>query len=207
MRATPLVHDRTVLEVPKRDRRTERREATRAEILTEAWALAHEEGLSGISLRELAHRVGMRAPSLYSYFDSKLAIYDAMFDQGNRELVARVNAIPVTGDAQVDLRRGAEVFARFCVEDPVRHQLLFQRTIPGFEPSPASYAGALAVLGRAREALDAAGITSDQALDLYTALVTGLVDQQLANEPGGDRWLRLIPEAIEMFHTHHRRGT
>jgi AcrR family transcriptional regulator len=194
-----------VLEVPNRDRRKERQDATRAEILSEAWVLVRQHGLTGLSLRELAARVGMRAPSLYSYFDSKTAIYDAMFAQGNAELVARVNAIPLTGDGLVDLREGAEVFARFCLEDPVRHQLLFQRTIPGFEPSPSSYAGALAVLQRARDALDASGITTAESLDLYTALVTGLVDQQLANEPEGDRWLRLIPEAIQMFHTHHRR--
>ena len=31
----------------------------------------------------------MRAQSLYSYFPSKHAIYDAMFAQGNRELLDR----------------------------------------------------------------------------------------------------------------------
>ena len=32
------------------------------------------------------------------------------------------------------------LFVEFCTSDPVRYQLLFQRTIPDFEPSPESYA-------------------------------------------------------------------
>jgi hypothetical protein len=36
-------------------------------------------------------------------------------------------------------------------------------------------------------------------VELFTALIGGLVDQQFANEPGGDRWRRLIGRAIEMY--------
>jgi AcrR family transcriptional regulator len=68
-----------MLVIPKRDRIAERREATRAEILEAAWQLAQEKGLVEFTLRDLAERVGMRAPSLYTHFASKNAIYDAMF--------------------------------------------------------------------------------------------------------------------------------
>ena len=46
------------------------------------------------------------------------------------------------------------------------------------------------------------GITESTHLDLWTALLNGLVDQQVANDPDGDRWIRLIPEAVAMFLTH-----
>jgi AcrR family transcriptional regulator len=193
-----------VLGEPKRDRRSERREATRKEILAEAWTLAREQGLAGLSLRDLALRVGMRAPSLYSYFDSKMAIYDAMFAEGNAEFLARIEGLrQLEGPDQ--LRRGAEEFVRFCVEDPTRYQLLFQRTIPDFEPSAESYALARQVLDAAGEQLIRLGIDDPEALDLWTALMTGLVDQQLSNDPGGDRWTRLVPRAVEMFEDHQRR--
>ena len=191
---------------PISDRRSIRHEATRREIVDAAWELAREHGLAGISLRDLARQVGMQAPSLYSYFASKAAIYDAMFAEGNREYLERLRALPRARDDRRLLLAGARAFVEFCVEDPVRYQLLFQRTIPDFEPSPDSYADALAVLDVAREQLSSIGITDTAALDLWTALITGLVDQQLSNDPGGDRWTRLLPQAVDMFLAHHRRG-
>jgi AcrR family transcriptional regulator len=72
-----------MLDTPMRDRKHERRTATRAEILDAAWGIAREKGLADLTLREVGSRIGMRAPSLYSYFDSKNAIYDAMFGQAS----------------------------------------------------------------------------------------------------------------------------
>lgn len=146
----------------------------------------------------------MQAPSLYSYFPAKAAIYDAMFAQGYREFLERLRALPRPGDDRRLLLTGARAFVDFCVEDPVRYQLLFQRTIPDFEPSADSYADALAALDVARELLSSIGIDDTRSLDLWTALVTGLVDQQLSNDPGGDRWTRLLPQAVDMFLAHHR---
>src|SRR5437879_7323238 len=125
---------------PTRDRRSERREATRAEILAAAWDLVGADGLAALSLRDLARRVGMQAPSLYSYFDSKHAIYDAMFAQGAREYLESRATLEPSGDALTDLKAGMHEFVRFCLENRVRYQLLFQRTVPGFEPSPESFA-------------------------------------------------------------------
>ena len=73
---------------PNRDRQAERREATRQEILAAAWEIAHESGLISVTLREIAARVGMQPPSLYSHFASKNAIYDAMFGQAWRDFHA-----------------------------------------------------------------------------------------------------------------------
>ena len=129
-----------MLEETTRDRRQERRDATRAEILEAAWEMAREGGLASLSLRDLARRVGMQAPSLYSYFDSKNAIYDAMFAQGAQDYLDYAKARERTGDPLEELQAGMRGFVEFCTEDPARYQLLFQRTIPGFEPSPESFA-------------------------------------------------------------------
>ena len=40
----------------------------------------------------------MRQPSLYGYFDSKHALYDAMFADGNRKLLERLDAVKLPGD-------------------------------------------------------------------------------------------------------------
>jgi AcrR family transcriptional regulator len=188
-----------MLEEPMRDRRAERHEATKAEILEAAWEIARAEGLAAVSLRDIARRVGMQPPSLYSYFPSKNAIFDAMYAQGCEQFVDAEPWEEMNGDPRHDIACMAHWFVRFCAADPARYQLLFQRTIPGFEPSPESFAISQGSLVRFAEQLERCGITGPRAVDLYTALGTGLADQQISNDPGGDRWIRLIDDAVEMF--------
>src|SRR5664279_6293583 len=73
---------------PKRDRAAEQRAAMRAEIVEAAWELARENGLQGVTVRDVAERIGLRAPSLYTHFDSKMAIVDAMFGQAWSDYLA-----------------------------------------------------------------------------------------------------------------------
>lgn len=185
-----------------RDRRHLLHEATRQEILETAWRMVRERGAAALSLRALARAVGMEPQSLYTYFDSKHAVYDALFAQGNRHLLERIDEQEWPDDPRAGLRLQARLFVEFCAEDPARHQLLFERPIPGFDPSPDSYALAVQVVDEGRRRLAGAGITDPSHFDLWTALVSGLASQQLANEPGGDRWMKLVDEAVDMYIAH-----
>ncbi|GAB3250424.1 TetR/AcrR family transcriptional regulator [Nocardioides dilutus] len=180
----------------------QRRADTRRAILDAAWTLCREQGLTQLSLRELARRVGMRAPSLYSYFPAKDAIYDAMFADGQRQMAEALAFLPTENITRADFRTGVRAFFDFCVEDPVRYQLMFQRTIPGFVPSPESYALAVQRIDEVTQQLEAAGVTEQRHVDLWTGIIAGLTAQQLANEPGGDRWARLVDEAVDLFCDH-----
>jgi AcrR family transcriptional regulator len=193
---------RTMVEQTTRDRRAERHAATRAEILAAAWKLVRDQGLGGLTLRDVASKIGMRPPSLYHYFDSKHAVYDAMFAEGNRTLLARMAAEEWPTEPRALLTKVARLFVAFGAEDPARSQLLFQRTIPDFEPSPESYALAVEVVAQARAHFAEVGLTDSSQFDLWTALVSGLASQQAANDPAGDRWLRLIDDAVEMYADH-----
>ncbi len=113
------------------DPRPQRHAARKAEIVAVAWRLARSDGFAGLSLRALAGEVGIRQPSLYAYFASKDALFDEMFAAGNRELLARVDALDLDGKPRAALGVLMHEFAAFCVEDPARAQLLFQRPIPG----------------------------------------------------------------------------
>lgn len=156
-----------------------------------------------MSLRDLGARVGMRAPSLYSYFPSKAAIYDAMFAGANLELLARLEPIAAAtgGDAAAAsrLRRGSRAWMRFCCEDPVRFQLLYQRTIPDFVPTAGSFELAERVVAMLTAVLAEAGRTSSRDADLFTAYLNGLAAQQIANDPGGSRWSRLVDHTVATF--------
>lgn len=190
-----------MLDTPNRDRQAERRESTRREILDAAWEVAQEKGLAEITLRDVAARVGMRAPSLYSHFASKHAIYDAMFGQAwsDYEQLVRAELPNLPPAPRAAVRRAARQFFDFAVASPARHQLMNQRVVPGFEPSPESYAPAVRVLELGRQLFLDRDISDPADHDIWIALVGGLVNQQLANEPGGTRWSRLLDRAIDMW--------
>jgi len=177
----------------------QRREERIAEIVAVAWELAREQGVAGISLHELARRVGMRQPSLYSYFDSKHALYDAMFADGNTRLLARLDALELPDDAVAAGKAHLREFVQFSVDHPECHTLLFTRTIPGFEPSAASYAVAERVLAQSVALIHAAGVTDPGDVDCIVAMVAGIVDAQLSNDPGGDRWVRHLDRLVDLY--------
>src|SRR5277367_5249075 len=89
----------------KPDKVTQRREAKVAAIVASAWKLAREHGIAGVSLHALAREVGMRQPSLYGYFDSKLALYDAMFADGNQRLLQRLDLVKFPRDKRLALKK------------------------------------------------------------------------------------------------------
>jgi AcrR family transcriptional regulator len=190
-----------VLVIPKRDRVAERREATRAEILEAAWELAQEQGLAEFTLRDLAERVGMRAPSLYSHFESKNAIYDAMFGQAwsDFEKVALAELTELPKAPRAAIRRVARVYFDFAVANPARHQLMNQRTIPGFVPSAESYAPAVRVLELGEQVFRSLGLTDPSDNDIWDAMLVGMVNQQLANDPGGTRWSAVLDRAMDIW--------
>ena len=165
--------------------------------------MVREGGLGALSLRKLARRAGITTPTVYAYFESKNAILDAMFgeaaesfEQSNAAAPRGRNPASAAGEPTPDR------FAAFCTSDVARYQLLFQHLIPGFSPSPESYAPAVRALDSARQRLELAGVRDPRHVDLWTALMTGLVDQQISNDPGGDRWIRLIDDVVGMFLAH-----
>jgi AcrR family transcriptional regulator len=180
------------------DRRARRRD----QILGAAWEIAAEAGLGAVTLHEVARRVGIRQPSLYGYVDSKLDLYDSMYAQSYEELLWQLDAVRPTGTAREQLLRVSRTIFDFAVANLPRQQLMFQRTIPGFEPSSASYTLAKRVVDRCAGLLAALGAGSPAQLDVYTALVGGLAGQQVANDPGGDRWSRHLEAVLTLFLDH-----
>lgn len=191
-----------MLGTPNVDRQARRRLETRREILAAAWDLVGDGGWDALTLRAVAERVGMRAPSLYTHFASKLDIVDAMFGQAWADIDVQTAAWEEAGlpaEAHTGLEAVATRWLRAMTDAPERNALMNHRPVPGFVPSEESYAAAVSVLQRTHRLLERYGITDPDAADLWTALMTGLVSQQNANDPGGDRWRRLVPRAVRMY--------
>jgi AcrR family transcriptional regulator len=199
------------------DRRHKRREETIEELVAVAVELMAEQGAAGLSLGEVARRMGMRTPSLYSYFDSKNALYDAIFERGWRELAAAMSAVkPPTDPAELRpyALRFAHAFTRWSVEHPAYSQLMHWRPIPGYEPAEQAYAPAIDLLLHGREVfvhlrdggLLRSDIDVDAALQLWTVLISGVITQQLANEPqtpyNEGTYAAQLPTLVDMFLGH-----
>jgi AcrR family transcriptional regulator len=183
----------------KVDWREARRQSARDAIVDAAWTLVREEGLAALSLRDLAKRAGITTPTVYAYFDSKNAIYDAMFGMAAEEFADQISGPDASEGPHAVLAEGARRFVDFCTSDVARYQLLFQRTIPGFEPTPESFAPAVRALDALRARLASIGLADPHHVDMWTALAAGLVNQQISNDPGGDRWVRLIDDFVGMY--------
>lgn len=176
--------------------------------------LMARDGVAGLSLSAVARGVGMKPPSLYGYFPSKMALYDALFAQGAKDLTKTVRAAGNQrshDDPVAALLAGARAYVAWSLTHPVSAQLLNWRPVPGFQPSARAYAPSLALVADMRELLALAvergrlvpAAATDDALLLFTSVAAGVVSQQLANEPLGGaetgRYARLLEPALAMW--------
>jgi AcrR family transcriptional regulator len=199
--------------VERTDRRQRRRQETISEVLDVALQVMAEQGVAGLSLGEVARRMGIRPPSLYVYFDSKNALYDAIFARGWGALGTEMDPIVdcVDSDVRAYLLRNAEAFVRWSVEHPAYSQLMFWRPVPGYEPSPEAYEPAVRLMERGRTALvalrDRGALRADADVDelvrVWTIAISGVVSQQLSNAPTerfeDGRFTTVLPQVVEMY--------
>lgn len=183
-----------------------RREARVDQIVAAAWDLADSVGIAEVTLRALADAVGMRQPSLYEYFDSKHALYDAMFADGNRALLEHLDGVDVSGSPRRAVKRLVGAFVDFVLAKEARATLLFQRPVPGFAPSPESFAYAEEVFGRVVALLHAAGMQDAGDIDCFVAMVGGVITATTANDPEGDRYTRHLDRLIDLHLDNAKKG-
>ncbi|HEX9357895.1 MAG TPA: TetR/AcrR family transcriptional regulator [Streptosporangiaceae bacterium] len=206
------------------DRRQRRRRETIEEVLGLAAEIMAEQGVAGLSIGEIARRMGIRPPSLYVYFPSKQALYDALFARGARLLLEAMEAVAAALPTQARtleeiLLPAAQAFVRWSVEHAAYSQLLFWRPVPGFAPSPEAYQPAVRLieLARARMAAlqDAGLVRADVPIEQierdWSILVSGVVSQQLSNAPQetfeDGRFTAALPGLVSMFAGHYSSRT
>src|SRR5437763_14876755 len=113
------------------DRRARRRQETIEEILDIAETVMTEEGVNGLSLSEVARRLGVQPPSIYKYFPSLMAVYDALFHRGQRANLDVMRAAMADARPGLDaLTKGLEAAGRWSLANRALAQLLFWRPVP-----------------------------------------------------------------------------
>jgi AcrR family transcriptional regulator len=202
------------------DRRQRRRQETIEQVLDVAVEVMAEEGVPGLTLGEVARRMGIRTPSLYVNFDSKNDLYDALFERGWRQLTAAVLAAEdhaAGAEPRAFLHEVNGTFVRWAVEHPAYTPLMFWRPVPRFEPSPEAYAPAVELWRRSLERLARlqqeghlrADVDVELAFRSLTALMAGVVSQQLTNAPHetfeNGSFTATLPDVLDMWLTHYGR--
>ncbi len=193
-------------------RRQRNREAMIQTILDTARGIMREQGVAALTMQELARRLQIRPPSLYNYFESKMQIYDALFQQGFQLFGKTMReAVEGAGTWSDDLRRSMEAYMTFALQNPELFQLCFERHVPGFVPSKESMQVVNETLerstARVRARLKGGDFRPDMPFDsvfnLVNATMHGLTALHLANEPhlplGQGRYGSLIPATVSVF--------
>jgi TetR/AcrR family transcriptional regulator len=107
---------------------------TAARILDAAEELFAERGYAGTTLRDVADRVGLRIPSLYTHFASKNALYAAVLARGIGPVVELLAALAEAPEAERnDPRRVVEPVMRLLAERPHLPRLVLHETLTGGE--------------------------------------------------------------------------
>jgi AcrR family transcriptional regulator len=207
-----------VQDPPRTDRRARRRQETIEEILDIARDVMTEEGVNGLSLAEVARRLGVQPPSLYKYFPSLMAIYDAIFERGQIDNLAELRrGMAGTEPGLAALVAGLEASGRWALANRAVAELLFWRPVPSFHPSAEAFAPSVEMVELQRRALAdavAAGqlgpsANDEDAIYMVSTLIVGVLSQAIANEPDlpwGEgrftptfaRLMRLLPAAFPL---------
>ena len=202
------------------DRRQRRRQETIEEVLDHAVEIMAEQGVAGLSVGEVARRMGIRPPSLYGYFPSKHALYDALFERGARLVLDHFRGQAEFSDVEGRslapvLLESAEAFVGWSIENSAYTQLLFWRPVPGFTPSAEAYAPAIELVelshtwfaGLQQRGLVRADADIDHVHRDWTVLTAGVVSQQLSNGPdeplATGRFTAALPDLVAMFARHY----
>ncbi len=96
------------------------------------------DGPEGLSVRKLAAEAGVAPMGVYNHFDGKNGVIDAVFRRGFERLRAAFAEVAPMDDPLEALRELCRRYRRLGIEHPTTYEVMFMRSVPGFEPSEES---------------------------------------------------------------------
>jgi len=121
----------------------------RAAILEAAKAALDARGPAGLSLREIARRLGVSHNAPSRHFASREALLAALAADGFRELARRTRAAAAAAAPDERLRATGVAYIAFALDQPATFRLMFSGLL-GKDATPDLLAAAMASLGGLR---------------------------------------------------------
>src|SRR5882757_7124899 len=166
---------------PARSLKAEQSEATRAALVAVARALFAERGYAAVGTEEIVRTAGVTRGALYHHFAGKKELFEAVYEDVERQLVEQIaaSAISSAADPLQALHAGAQAFLDAC-EDPAvqRIALLDAPSVLGWEQwrEIGMRYGFGLVQATVQAAMDA-GLIDPQPVQALSHLLLGAIDE------------------------------
>jgi AcrR family transcriptional regulator len=166
---------------PARTLKAEQSEATRAALIATARELFAERGYAAVGTEEIVRATGVTRGALYHHFAGKTELFEAVYEDVERQLVERIaaSAISSAGDPLQALHAGAQAFLDACEDPAVRRIALVDApSVLGWErwrEIGLRYGFGL-VQGTVQAAMDA-GLIDPQPVVPLAHLLLGAIDE------------------------------
>jgi AcrR family transcriptional regulator len=158
-----------------------------------ALAVLAEEGVAGLTTRNLARQAEASVPAVYEVFGDKAGLVREVFFEGFRMLGDALAGLPSIDDPLVALTRLAQRYREFVVANPALAEVMFSRPFADFDPTAVEDKAGVKVrkifVERVEAAVDAgtiAGDPTDIAL-VFFCLLEGLAEAENAQRLGSSR--------------------
>lgn len=107
-----------------KSRKQAQSEATKAVLMKVARGLFTEKGYAGTPTEEIVQRAGVTRGALYHHFRDKEALFEAVFEQLEREFVQNLTQTIAATDPWQGLTNGAQVFLDECLDPEIQQIVL-----------------------------------------------------------------------------------
>src|SRR5215470_15345453 len=161
----------------------------RDQLLQVAVAMLANEGVAGVTTRNIARQANTSPPAVYELFGDKAGLVQEIFFEGFRLLRRQFDRLDASDDPRADLVHVIKSFRAFVRDNPVLSEVMFSRPFADFDPGPleqkAGSAVRLFIVGQVQRCIQA-GVFAGDATDIAHVLVA-MTQGMAATERAG--WL------------------
>ncbi len=121
--------------------------------VAEAFRIVEDTGIEGLSLRDVARRLGVSHQAPYKHFPSRDHILAEIISRSFDEFAAFLDARPRAASASEDLRAMGELYLEYARRHPLKYRLMFNTPLPEPDKHPGMMRNARRAFALLRERL------------------------------------------------------
>ncbi|MFI6483945.1 TetR/AcrR family transcriptional regulator [Nonomuraea sp. NPDC050663] len=107
----------------------------RTRLLDVAVSLLATDGPESLAMRRIASEAGCSTTVIYTMFGNREGLAEALYLEGFERIRKHLEAVQPRHDAFEYLTALGPAYRAACLGEPQYYSLMFERAIPGFEPS------------------------------------------------------------------------